>query len=197
MTLPSKFTVEEYLRREEASEVKHEFRDGEIVEVQPCTFEHSLITANIAGELASQLKGTPCRVLASNMRYRLMPASWYVYPDASVVCESPQFDPQDSKRTTIINPRVIIEVLSDTTEAYARGEKFTRHPEIELFHEYVLVAQDNPLVQMFTRQSNGKWLFNVCRGIDAVARFCALKIDIPLKEVYARVTFPDHARPPV
>src|SRR6185437_2274484 len=140
------FTIEEYLRGEEQSVVKHEFHEGEILEMTGGTYEHSLITANVVGEMRVRLKGSQCKVLESNMRVRVRPTPRYVYPDASVVCGPPQFDPQDPKRTTIINPRVIIEVLSESTEAYDRGEKFTRYREIATFEEYILVSQSSPMI---------------------------------------------------
>src|SRR5580698_3999322 len=125
MTLPAHkpvTTIAEYLSKEEASDVKHEFHEGEIIEMTGGTYEHSLISANVVGELRSRLKGTPCKVLESNLRIRVTPSPRYVYPDGSVVCGPPQFDPDDLRRMTIVNPRVIIEVLSESTEGYDRGE---------------------------------------------------------------------------
>ena len=184
------FSIEEYLRNEEKSQTKHEYHEGEILAMSGGTFEHSLISANFARELGVRLMGSPCVVLESNMRVRIQVAPRYVYPDVTVVCGPPQFDPQDLRRTTIINPRVIVEVLSDSTEAYDRGEKFTRYREIESFEEYVLVSQRDPMVETFTRQSDGTWSFAPWAGIDSSVKLRALKIAIPLKGVYAQVEFP-------
>jgi Uma2 family endonuclease len=193
MSLPASaplFTIEEYLRREEKSAVKHEFHEGEILEMSGGSYEHSLITANIVGEMRVRLKGSPCKVLESNMRVRVKPTPRYVYPDASVICGPPQFDPQDPKRTTILNPRVIVEVLSESTEAYDRGEKFTRYREIASFEEYILVSQASPMVETFMRQADGTWSFAPWSGIEAVARVRMLQIEIPFSEIYAGIEFP-------
>jgi len=191
------FTIEEYLRGEEQSVVKHEFHEGEILEMTGGTYEHSLITANVVGEMRVRLKGSQCKVLESNMRVRVRPTPRYVYPDASVVCGPPQFDPQDPKRTTIINPRVIIEVLSESTEAYDRGEKFTRYREIATFEEYILVSQSSPMIETFMRQADGKWSFAPWSGIEAVARVRTLAVDLPLSEIYAGIEFPEVPNPPI
>lgn len=124
------------------------------------------------------------------MRVRIPPTDRYVYPDATVVCGQPQFDPQDPNRTTIINPRVIFEVLSESTEAYDRGAKFTRYREIESLEEFVLVSQDRPLVEAYTRQSGGTWLLEASSGVDVVAALRALQISLPLSEIYADIQFP-------
>ncbi|MDB5290945.1 MAG: hypothetical protein JWL69_2186 [Phycisphaerales bacterium] len=123
------------------------------------------------------------------MRVRVPPTDRYVYPDAMVVCGQPQFDPQDPNRTTIINPRVIFEVLSESTEAYDRGAKFTRYREIESLEEFVLVSQDRPLIEAYTRQPGGTWLLAPSSGIDVVAALRSLQISLPLSEIYADVSF--------
>jgi len=159
------------------------------------TYEHSLINANFAREAGVRLKGSPCRVLEASIRVRMMHGSRYVYADTTVVSDPPQFDPLDLRRTTIINPHVTVEVLSDSTEAYDRGEKFTRYREIASLEEYVLVSQDHPLVETFMRQPEGTWLFDAHRGLDGIVKLRTLKIDIPLKDVYAEIEFPSLGPP--
>ncbi|MDB5299610.1 MAG: hypothetical protein JWO87_1273 [Phycisphaerales bacterium] len=193
MGLPAtqrRYTVEEYLRREAAAVDKHEFHEGEILAMSGGTYEHSLIAANLVGALWSRLRNSRCRALESNMRVRVPPTDRYVYPDATIVYGQPQFDPQDPNCTTIINPRVIFEVLSESTEAYDRGAKFTRYREIESLEEFVLVSQDRPLVEAYTRQSGGTWLFEASSGVDVVAALRALQISLPLSEIYADIQFP-------
>src|SRR5450755_1942635 len=113
---PRRYTVEEYLRLEHESPEKHEYRDGEIIAMAGGTYEHSLIIANIIGELRGRLKGTPCRVNESNLRVRVARTVRYSYPDLAVVCGEPQFDPKDVNRTTVTNPRLVVEVISESTE---------------------------------------------------------------------------------
>ena len=183
------FTVEEYLRLEKDSLEKHEYRDGEILAMARGTADHSLILANVIGELRNRLKGTPCRLYESNLRVKIARKVLYAYPDTTIVCGPSQFDPQDANKTTIINPRVIIEVLSPSTEAYDRGAKFTRYREIESFEEYVLIAQDEPSVETFLRQADGTWSFAAFAGRDAIAKIRCLSVDLPMSEVYAGVEF--------
>src|SRR5207249_4285796 len=120
----SRYTLEEYLASEEASEWKHEFHDGEILAMSGSSPEHSLISANAIAALHVQLAGKPCRVYTSDLKLSINARARVCYPDASIICAPLQFDPQDAKRRLVINPRVIVEVLSPTTEAYDRGKKF-------------------------------------------------------------------------
>jgi Uma2 family endonuclease len=192
MGLPAtkhRYTVEEYLRREAAALDKHEFHEGEILAMSGGTYRHSLIAANVIGALWSRFGDSRCRPLDSNMRVRVPPTDRYVYPDATVVCGEPQFDPQDPKLMTIVNPRVIFEVLSESTEAYDRGAKFTRYREIESLEEFVLVSQDRPLVEAYARQPGGTWLLAPSSGIDAVAALRSLQISLRLSEIYRNVSF--------
>jgi len=191
MALPATkhvITVEEYLRAEALSDIRHEFHDGEVLAMSGGTYDHSVIIANLIRQLGNRLEGKPCRVLESNLRVRVTPGN-YVYPDASIVCGPPQFDPQDPNRTTILNPRVVIEVLSESTEGYDRGDKFTQYREIAGLEEYVLVSQGRPLIETFVRQPESGWLMLPTSGIDAIAVIRSLKIELPLRAVYADVTF--------
>lgn len=174
---------------EEKAEVKHEFHRGEILAMSGGTYEQSRITANVVGELRNRLKGSPCFVLESNMRVRIPREDRGVYPDATVVCGKPQFDPEDPKRTTILNPRVVVEVLSESTESYDRGDKFTAYRELPSLEEYVLVSQNRPQIEAFLRQPEGLWLFATWQGLDAVAKLRCLQIDLPLTEVYEGLSF--------
>jgi Uma2 family endonuclease len=127
-----RYTPEEYFDLAEASEEKLEFRDGEILMMAGGTESHSLIIANVVGELRARLKAGPCRVYDSNLRVRARTNRRYTYPDALVVCGERQFDPRDKKKLTVTNPTLVVEVLSDTTERTDRGEKFLAYIRAEL-----------------------------------------------------------------
>jgi Uma2 family endonuclease len=186
----ARYSVEEYLRLEADAVEKHEYRDGEIVAMAGGSYEHSLIIANLIGEVRNRLKGGPCRVFDSNLRIRLARTTLYTYPDASVICGELQFDPKDRNRTTVLNPRVVIEVLSPATEAYDRGEKFRGYLGLESLREYVLLSQHTPLMETYFRRGDGTWLFTPAPGLDAVAKLRSLDVELPLAEVYAGVQFP-------
>ena len=152
--------------------------------------DHSLIVANVIRHLGNRLDGKPCRVYDSNLRVRITKTVLYTYPDASVICGSRQIDPDDSAGQTILNPRVIVEVLSPSTEAYDRGEKFGRYRQLDSLEEYVLVSQLTPRVEMFFRQGDGTWLFDAASELTGTAKLRSLKIDLPLADVYAGIEFP-------
>jgi len=185
-----RYTVEEYFDLADASDEKLEFRDGEILMMAGGTESHSLIIANVLGELRARLKSTPCRVYDSNLRVRARTNRRYSYPDALVVCGERQFDPRDKKKLTVTNPTLVVEVLSDTTEKTDRGEKFLAYIRAESLKEYLLVDQDAARVQSFFRQHDGTWSFAFFEGRDAVARLRSLKIDLPLSEVYDKLDLP-------
>ena len=186
---PERVSVAEYLAREAKAEQKHEFHDGEVLAMSGGTLRHSRINANLVGEVRDRLKGSPCFVLDSNMRVAIAATRRYFYPDATIVCGEPRFDENDPNQTTIVNPRVIVETLSASTEAYDRGEKFTHYRHLESLREYVLISQDRPAVETFLRRDDGTWTFSSWEGVAAVARLWSLEIDLPLAEVFAGITF--------
>jgi Uma2 family endonuclease len=153
------------------------------------TYEHSVISLNVGAELRLRLKGSSCQALESNMRIRIPRTPLYMYPDASVVCGEPQFDSLDPNRSTITNPRVVVEVLSPSTEGYDRGIKFTRYRELDSMQEYVLIAQDRPLVETFVRQEDRTWTFAAWAGVETAVQLRSLKIELAMSEIYAGVRF--------
>ncbi len=185
-----RYTVSEYLRYEQESLEKHEYRNGEIIAMAGGTYNHSLIAMNVGGELRSALKGKPCRALDSNMRVRIPRTPLFTYPDISVVCGEAKMDSSDPTLQTLTNPRVIVEILSPSTEAYDRGEKFARYRQIESLEEYVLVSQESAHVETFFRQAEGTWLFSAFDGAEARVRLRSLGLEIPVSEIYAGVEFP-------
>jgi Uma2 family endonuclease len=192
-----RYSVDEYLRRERDSVDKHEYRDGEILLMAGSTANHSLITANIIRSVGNALAGKPCHMFDSNLRILIPRKVIYTYPDATVICGAVQYDPRDKSTGSALNPKLIVEVLSPSTEAYDRGEKFDSYREIDSLQEYVLVSQTSPHIQTFLRQKEGMWLFGAFAGMDAVAKLRSLEIEIPLREAYVGVEFPPSAPAPV
>ena len=188
-----RYTVSEYLAFERSAHEKHEYSNGEILVMSGGSYNHSLILANLIRELGNALKGKPCRALESNLRVRIPRTPLYTYPDASVICGEPQFDTNDDALETITNPRALFEVLSPTTEAFDRGEKFTRYRQLDSLQEYILISQDSPRVESFLKQPDGTWLFSAISGPDARVALKSLAIEISLAEIYAGITFAPEA----
>ena len=185
-----RYTVTDYLQLERSAQERHEYRDGEILLMAGGTADHSLILVNVIGELRNRLKGKPCRAYESNLRIRIPRTVLYTYPDISVICGPRQSDPTDPSGETMTNPRLIVEVLSPSTEAYDRGEKFDRYRKLDSLQEYVLVSQSTPRIETFLRQPEGNWLLTPISGITAVAKLRSIDVELPLAEVYAGVEFP-------
>jgi Uma2 family endonuclease len=190
-----RYSVEEYLELERNADQRHEYQDGEILAMAGGSPEHSFIIANIVGELRNALKGRPCRVAESNLRIRIPGRPRYVYPDASIICGPLQFDPQDEERHTILDPKVIIEVLSPSTEAYDRGDKFTQYRDIESFEEYILISQDRPNAESFLRQPDGAWSILNFTGLAGTAKIRSLAVEVPMTEIYAGIEWAAPAAP--
>jgi len=174
---------------------KHEYRDGEILLMSGGTPQHSLITANVLREIGIQLKGKPCGVYDSNLRVRIPRTVLYTYPDATIFCGRPDIDPNDPTGQTIPNPRVLIEILSPSTEAYDRGEKFGRYRQLESLEESVLFSQASPRAESFLRQAGGTWLLTPTSGLDRTVTIQSIGIELPLSEVYAGAEFVDSIEP--
>ena len=192
MTLPQPrhhHTIEEYTRLELTAVDKHEFHDGEILAMSGGSPEHSLIVANTIREVGVRLKGKPCRNYDSNLRIRVPNSRHYLYPDSSIFCAPLEYDPEDPTRQSVTNPRIIIEVLSPTTEGYDRGEKFAQYRRLESLTEYVLISQSSALVETYVRREAGAWLLTPFAGLEAVVALRGVAIELPLSEIYAGVTF--------
>jgi Uma2 family endonuclease len=184
-----RLSVDEYLALDRASDVKHEFYDGELFAMAGASEQHNLIVGNLVGELRNALKSRRCRVYPSDMRV-LCPTGLRTYPDVSVVCAEPEFE--DERRETLLNPLSIIEVLSQSTEAYDRGRKFRHYQTIESLQEYVLVAQDRHQIDYFLRQRNSEqWLFTTVDDVNTAVALTAIACEVPLVEVYANVMLQD------
>jgi Uma2 family endonuclease len=178
-------TPEEYLAAERRNEYKSEYMDGEMVAMTGASREQNLISVNIAGEVGRQLKDRPCEGYVSRMRVKIHPTSTYIYPDLVFVCGEPQFE--DDELDTLLNPTLIVEVLSDSTERYDRGRKFGFYRTVESLAEYVLVAQDEDRVEQYTKQPDGRWLLTDHRSTEDSVELASIQCTLALREVYERV----------
>lgn len=188
------FTPEEYLSLERLSEIRHEYLDGFVYAMSGESLNHSTICFNLYGILHSQLRGTPCRGLSPNMKIRTKDESLYSYPDLAVVCGEPVF--HDKHGDVLVNPTVVFEVLSPSTEAYDRGEKSSRYrTEIESLSDFVLVAQDGPRVEHFSRRPDGSWASEEVGGLDGVLSLPSINCRVRLADVYDRISFAEQPPP--
>ena len=184
-------TPEEYITLErkaipDAEAVRSEYINGEIIHMSGASFAHNLITNNISGELRARLKGSQYAVFANDMRISIPTARSYFYPDVGVVCEEPRFE--DDVFDTLLNPIVIVEVLSPSTEAYDRGEKFAYYRQITPLQEYILVSQDQIRIEHYYRQER-QWIFTDFEKRDEILLLPSIQCEVPLQEIYERVTF--------
>lgn len=180
-------TPEEYLERERAAKTKSEYIAGRVVAMAGASDTHNLITLNVAGELRNALRGKPCRAYAMDMRVQVTTAGSYFYPDVVVVCGPPEF--ASGRRDTLLNPRVVVEVLSPSTEAYDRGEKFFYYRQLELLTDFVLVSQDAMRVEHFERQPDGAWLLSDAGGPDDTVEVPSIGCALRLADIYENVDF--------
>lgn len=186
---PRKLTEAEYLARDRAATVKSEFLDGVMYAVAGASYAHNVVTDDLARHLGNQLASGPCRTLSHDMRVKVRATGLNTYPDVIVLCGPPEFD--GDRTDVLVNPAVLIEVLSDSTASYDRGTKFRHYKQIPSLREYVLVAQDEPAVDRYVRQADGTWVHSDFVGLDAVVEFVAVPARVGLADIYAGVTFPE------
>ena len=183
-----KLTPEEYLEFERAADSRHEYVDGVIYEMAGESLAHSQVCINIAREISLFLKGTSCQALSPNMKVRAETKGMFAYPDLSIVCGEPTFS--DSQRDVLLNPKVIIEVLSPSTQRYDQTKKFFRYrKEIPSLTDYVLIYQDVAFVEHHEKNAEGRWEHNAFDGLDDVFRIPSINCEIPMTEIYDRVDF--------
>jgi Uma2 family endonuclease len=177
-----RFTFDDYLALEETSQARHEFLGGSVWAMAGGTPEHAAVCANLVAVLSNALRGRRCRVFTSDVRIRVLATGLATYPDATVVCERLETDPEDPKGHTLVNPQVIVEVLSPSTEDYDRGEKLAHYKQISSLREIVLVAHDEPRLELWRREAD-RWILEVVRGND-VAALPSCRCALDLAEVY-------------
>ncbi len=193
----ARYTVEEYLALERDSEERHEYLDGQIYLMAGESPEHGTICMNLSRIVSTQLLRTPCQTFSKDTKVRSGTSSMsrrsakglFSYPDIVVICGEPQY--YDEHRHVVINPSVIIEVLSDSTEAFDRGEKFLRYQNWNpSLTDYILVSQCAPIVEHFVRQPDGSWSYHVYQGLGHSVFIKSIDCTLRLAEVYDRVVFP-------
>lgn len=189
MAVPNlqRYTPEEYLERERQAEHKSEYFNGFITAMAGATEAHNLIVFNLARELGVRIRGGPCRGYVNDMRVKVDATGLYAYPDAMVVCGERRFE--DVRRDTLLNPTLIVEVLSPSTESYDRGDKFAHYLRLESLQEYVMIAQNQPRVERYTREGED-WRFTVIDDPDATLHLASLDCELPLREIYDQVELP-------
>ena len=177
----------DYLVMDRTSETRHEYYFGEVIAMSGGTHNHSLISMNIGREVGNSLKGTPCDTLNPHMRVKTV-TGVYAYPDVTIVCGGAEFD--DDRNDVLLNPAVIFEVLSPSTEDYDRGKKLLHYRSIPSLKAYVLVSQDQARVESFSRNIDGSgWLLTEVLGVTSVLPIRSLGVELPLTDIYDRVIF--------
>ena len=177
-------TPEEYLASERKATVKSEYLNGEILAMSGASLAHTRITVDIATELNIQLRGRGCEVIASDMRVKTSPKGAYFYPDVVVFCGEPEFE--DNVFDTLLNPIIVVEVLSPSTEAYDKGEKFAHYQELTSLREYILVSQDRIRVEQY-RLVKTQWVQTEFHTPEDVLRLASIGCELPLQDIYRRV----------
>lgn len=197
LKLQSRLDIASYLRQERAGEQRHEYLDGLAYAMAGESGEHGDISMNLSILFGVQLKGTPCRARAKDTKVRSGPqsrkrknyAGLFSYPDIVVICGEPEY--HDKHRDVILNPKTIVEVLSDSTEAFDRGEKFIRYQKWNpTLTDYLLVAQKEPRIEHFTRQPDGTWTYQMHTGLHAQTAIDSIGCILKLADVYDRIAFP-------
>lgn len=186
-------TPEEYLKRERESEYKSEYLNGEIFAMTGASRKHNLITTNLSSSLNQQLKQKPCEVYSVDMRVKMIASGLYTYPDVIVVCGEPKFE--DAYVDTLLNPTVLIEVLSQSTERYDRMAKTSYYRTVDSLSEHLLVGQDEIRLEQYVRQPNGEWLGFDYRSLESVVTLQSIGCSLALKDVYDKVQIDPPARP--
>lgn len=184
MPLPARqwYTFAEYVDLEASSPIKHEFLDGQVWAMAGRSPDHAAVASNVNALLNRQLRGKPCRVFSSDLRVRSRATGLGTYADVTVVCGQLDLDPEDPKRHTVVNPSVLVEVLSPSTENYDRGEKLDHYRTIPSVEEIVIVAHDERQVDVWRREG-AEWVLHTTRG-SGVAAIESLGCALPLDEVY-------------
>lgn len=187
-------TPEEYLALERQAGTKHEYLDGRMFPLGEgfssgpgLAFTHNVIIANLVGTLSQQVKNKSQIICVSCQRIHIPATGLYTYPDVIVVCGEPRL--QDEHHDTLLNPTVIIEVLSPTTEAYGRGKKFEHYRSIDSLVEYLLVSQSEPHIEHYLRQDDNRWLFTETFGLEATLGLPTIQCELALADVYEKVVF--------
>lgn len=184
-----RLTAEEYLQIERAAEFKSEFYRGEMSAMSGASREHNLIAGNVAGELGNQLKRVPCEVYQSDMRVKVSRTGLYTYPDVAVVCSEPRFE--DQEVDTLLNPTLLVEVLSKSTASRDNYYKLNHYRRIPALREVLIVDQFSMSVVLYSRQGDGSWIITDYTAPDEQVKLESIGCSLPLTEIYAKVKLPE------
>lgn len=182
-----KASAQEYLDQERQAQIKSEYIDGEIVAMTGASRRHNLISLNIAASLHSQLRSRPCEIYMGDMRVAVDQAEFYTYPDIVVACEDPQF--LDAELDTLLNPTLIVEVLSPSTASYDRGEKFNRYRQLPSLQEYLIVAQDTSALEHYRKQSHREWILVDIVDWETLVDLPSIQCQLAMRDIYEKVNF--------
>ena len=185
----SHISEQEYYWLEERAEVRHEYLDGEIFDMAGGTPSHSRLIASVTSALGSRLRGQPCYPASSDQRIKIERTGLITYPDAAVVCPPECYDPANSN--TLLNPRVVVEVLSPSTEEYDRKIKFSHYCEIDSLTHIILVRQDRVEIVHHHREPGGEWVTDTYGTRASILRLEDLSLEVPLEEIYERLDLPE------
>ncbi|SRR6185295_4921428 len=185
-----RFNIEEYIEFDKNSEERWEYFDGVVVSMSGGTLVHNQLSTNLLSGLRMPALAKGCRVLPADMRIKVPKAPPYRYADIVVVCGPPVIE-QIQGLDVLVNPRLIVEILSSSTEAYDRGKKFVSYKSIDSFEEYLLVAQDRPYITHYVRQADGSWSRTDIEGLDSEIELSSISCKLALREIYELVEFPD------
>ena len=179
---------EDYLRLERAAEFRHEYFEGRIIAMVGAGYAHNLICANLTGELYSLLRGKSCSVVGSDQRLQIMSGSAFVYPDLTVLCGKPDFN-EEKKPDTLLNPTLLVEVLSPTTSQYDRSDKFMLYRQVPSLRQYLTLDSHSIHAELHTLTEPGRWVLTETRDLSTVLDLSSIGCQVPLAEVYAGVAF--------
>jgi Uma2 family endonuclease len=188
------YTLEEYFALEQASEIRYEYWQGEVFAMSGASPAHAQVQVNLITMLRVQLRGRPCRVFPSDIRLKVPSLPPYRYPDLSALCGEPVFE-RIGGLEVLVNPALIVEILSPTTEAFDRGDKFTHYQSIPSFCEYLLIAQHRPHVGYYIKQNDVMWSYQEFNELSAVLYVPALDCRLGLEELFQDVVFPTVSPP--
>jgi Uma2 family endonuclease len=191
-----RYTLEEYFALELASEEKYEYFDGEVFNMSGGSPAHEQIVGNLIYAFRDKLRGRGCHVFPSNLRVKVPSQPPYRYPDVTALCDQPRYE-KIGGLDALVNPSLIVEVLSDSTEAYDRGDKFTHYKSIGSFTEYLLIAQHRPHVTHYFKADDGAWKYEEVNDVAASLRLESLDCSLELRDLYEGVEFPPLAPPPL
>ena len=186
LTAQTYLSPEEYLAWERKQPFKNEYHNGQVVAMSGASRSHNRITVDITVQLSNQLMDSGCEVFASEMRVRTSPTISYYYPDVIVVCGEPGFE--NDTFDTLLNPMLVIEVLSPSTAAFDRGEKFEHYKQIASLQKYILVSQNNVCVEHYRRQGS-QWIHNTFEHLEDMLPLVSIECTLPVRAIYRRVMF--------